>query len=101
MPRLLNSTHVYHMHATHNTASTLTSRTGFLGISSCLSRAVFVSTAAGGVVEDANADAAGVGGAVATGIGGDFPVTADRSTLKTVSWGDDGGKKILDAAAIV
>ena len=62
-----------------------------------------MSTAAGvgGVVEDANADAAGVGGAVATGGGGDFPVTADRSTLKTVSWGDDGGKKILVAAAIV
>ena len=61
-----------------------------------------MSTAAGvgGVVEDASADAAGVGGAVATGVGGDFPVTADRSTLKTVSWGDDGGKKILDAAAI-
>ena len=55
----------------------------------------------GGVVEDANADAAGVGGAVATTVGGDFPVTADRSTLKTVSWGDAGGKKILDAAAIV
>ena len=53
------------------------------------------------MVEDASADAAGVGGAVATGVGGDFPVTADRSTLKTVSWGDDGGKKILDAAAIV
>ena len=57
---------------------------------------------AGGVVEEANAEAAGVGGAAATGgVGGDFPVMADRSTLKTVSWGDDGGIKILEAAAIV
>ena len=57
---------------------------------------------AGGVVEEANAEAAGDGGAAATGgVGGDLPVMADRSTLKTVSWGDVGGKKILEAAAIV